>query len=246
MSRPRIARRSGAGLGLVMTALLASGCTTQRVAPVASFPNIGYASWRDDEPAYRLYPGDVLDVAAPSAPELNRTVTVQPDGRVSLPLIRPVMAADRSVNELEAALSQAYASQLVRPEIDVDVKTATPLRVFVGGEVGKPGVYDMPGDINALQAVIMAGGFTTLAKTNGVVIVRRGQDGRAMMRTANLRAATFQADRSDAVPLRRFDIIYVPRTGIANAGLFVQQYIRDVIPIEFSYAVSPNAYATVP
>ena len=48
------------------------------------------------------------------------------------------------------------------------------------------------------------------------------------------------------MPLRRFDIIYVPRTDIANAGLFVQQYIRNVVPIEFSYAVTPNSYATVP
>lgn len=243
---PRIARSARIAAALT-AAVLACGCATDNAKHTTpGFSNIGYASWRDDEPAYRLYPGDVLDVAAPSAPELGRTVTVQPDGRISLPLIHPVMAADRSIPQLEAELTQAYSSQLVRPQIDVDVKTATPLRVFVGGEVGKPGVYDMPGDINALQAVIMAGGFTNLAKTNGVVIVRRGAGGRAMMRTANLHAATFQADRSDAVPLRRFDIIYVPRTGIANAGLFVQQYIRDVVPIQFSYAVTPNAYATVP
>jgi polysaccharide export outer membrane protein len=147
---------------MASAALVLSGCASEPVARATpGFPDIGYASWRDDEPAYRLYPGDVLDVAAPSAPELNRTVTVQPDGRISLPLIRPVMAADRSVPQLEAELTQAYTSQLVRPQIDVDVKTATPLRVFVGGEVGKPGIYDMPGDITAVQAVIMAGGFTT-------------------------------------------------------------------------------------
>ncbi len=228
-------------------ALALAACATDH-APRAgpAFADIGYASWRDDEPAYRLYPGDVLDVVAPSAPELSRTVTVQPDGRISVPLIGGVMAADRSVSQLEAELTDAYSSQLIRPRIEVDVKAATPLRVFVGGEVGKPGVYDMPGDINALQAVIMAGGFTNLAKTTGVVIVRRGVDGRAMMRVADLHAATFRAGATDAVPLRRFDVIYVPRSNIANAGLFVQQYIRDVIPVEFSYAVSPNAYATVP
>ena len=185
-------------------------------------------------------------MTAPSAPELNRSVAVQPDGRISLPLIAPVMAADRSLVQLEAALGQAYASQLVRPQIQVDVKTATPLRVFVAGEVQKPGVYDMPGDINALQAVVMAGGFTTLARSGKVVIIRRGPGGRPMARTANLHRAIFAAADTDAVPLRRFDIIYVPRSGIANAGLFVQQYIRDVIPVEFSYAVTPNTYATVP
>ena len=245
--RDALALAVGSGLsalGACAGAGPASQDLAQRRAP--DFTDIGYATWRDDEPAYRIYPGDVLDVVAPSAVELNRTVTVRPDGRISLPLIPPVLAADCSVLQLEARLSQAYSSQLVRPEVQVDVRTVTPLRIFVGGEVAKPGVYDMPGDINALQAVIMAGGFTTLAGGGKVVIVRRGRGGRAMMRTADLHRAIFDAPEADAVPLRRFDIVYVPRSGIANAGLFVQQYIRDVVPIEFSYAVSPNAYATIP
>jgi polysaccharide export outer membrane protein len=242
MLRPshRIARPARIALALTAAALLVEGCASENANHVTpGFSNIGYASWREDEPAYRLYPGDVLDVAAPSAPELARTVTVQPDGRISLPLIRPVMAADRSVAQLEAELTQAYSSQLVRPQIDVDVKTATPLRIFVGGEVGKPGVYDMPGDITALQAVLMAGGFSTTAQDKSVVIVRRGVDGRPMMRHANLHDAIFRADQTDQVPLRRFDIIYVPRTGIANADLFVLQYIRGLTPIDFSYAATP-------
>lgn len=212
----------------------------------AGFPNIGYATWGPDEPAYRMYPGDVLDLTFPSAPELNREVTVQPDGRIALPLVAPMMAADRSTVELQAMLSQAYAGQLVRPEVDVMVKAAAPLRVFVGGEVQKPGIYDMPGDIDALQAVVMAGGFTNLAKRHDVVVIRRGAGGRPMMREVDLREAVFRAPGVDAVPLRRFDVIYVPRTNIGNAGIFVEQYIRDLVPIQFSYALSPSTYAGVP
>lgn len=209
-----------------------------------AFPPIPYASWSDDEPGYRLYPGDVLDVSAPSAPELGRTVTVQPDGRITLPLIPQVMAADRTVPELDALLTQAYASQLRRPEVEVTVKQATPLKIFVGGEVDKAGVYDMPGDIDALQAVLMAGGFRTSARKSQVVIIRRGPDGRPMMRTANLDAAIYRPGRSDAVPLRRFDIVYVPRSGIAEVGLFVQQYLRDTLPIQFTYAINGNYVTT--
>jgi polysaccharide export outer membrane protein len=210
-----------------------------------SFTNIGYATWRQDEPAYRIYPGDVLEVSAPSAPELNRVVTVEPDGRISLPLIGVVMAADRTVPDLANVLTSLYAGQLVRPQIDVDVKTATPLRVFVGGEVGKPGVYDMPGDINALQAVILAGGFTPNAKLSQVVIIRRGPGGRAMMRTVDLHKAVFMASLTDAIPLRRLDVIYVPRTGLANLAFLVQA-LRNIVPVQFSYAIGPNNYATVP
>lgn len=210
------------------------------LGPGASFANIGYATWRDDEPAYRLYPGDIMDVAVLSAPELNRTVTIQPDGRITMPLVPAIMAADRSVPEVEQTLAAAYSTQLVRPEVSIQVKQATPLRVFVGGEVDKPGVYDMPGDIDALQAVIMAGGFKVSARRQEVVIIRRGPGGQPMARTADLRLAASNPSRADAVPLRRFDIIYVPRSGIANIGVFVQQYLRDPLPIQFSYALNGN------
>ena len=149
------------------------------------------------------------------------------------------MVADRSLLDAETLLSRAYASQLLRPAVNIDVKTPTPLKVFVGGEVDKPGVYDMPGDINALQAVLLAGGFKTSGKRSQVVIIRRGADGRAMLRTVDLVAGITDPAHATLVPLRRFDIVYVPRTGIAEVGLFVQQYLRDTLPVQlgFSYAV---------
>ena len=212
--------------------------------PTEDFAQIPYSSWNEGEPGYRLYPGDVLDFAVPSAPELARTVTVQPDGRITLPLIVQPMVADRSVPEVQAMLNQAYATQLRRPEVEVTVKTATPLKIFVGGEVDKPGVYDMPGDIDAVQAIVMAGGFKTSAKRQDVVIIRRGPEGRPMMRTANLKTAIYNPSRGDAVPLRRFDIVYVPRSTIAEVGLFVQQYLRDTLPIQFSYAINGQYVTT--
>lgn len=205
------------------------------------FPDIGYADWTDQEPDYRLYPGDQLDIAVPSAPELSQQgIVVQPDGRITMPLLDPVMAADRSIPEFQAELTRAYSRQLLRPQVSVTVKAATPLKVFVGGEVGTPGVYDMPGDINSLQAVIQAGGFKTGAKVDQVVIIRRGPGGRAMMRTVNLKAAMKAPGGADFVPLRRFDIVYVPRSNVAEAGLWVQQWFRDLSPIQFGFSYALN------
>ena len=211
-------------------------------AQEAEFPNIGYATWSDDEPAYRVFPGDELEITVPSAPELSKSVVVRPDGRISLPLIQPVMVADRSTVDVQDALDAAYAPQLRRPEIYVSVKTAGPLKVFVGGEVDKPGVYDMPGDINALQAVIQAGSFKSSAKRDAVVIIRRSADGSAMMRTVNLKRGLADPGTTDLVPLRRFDIVFVPRTGLSSAGVFMQQ-IKDLIPgnVGFDYAITNQA-----
>ena len=200
------------------------------------FRDIPYATWSDYEPPYRFYPGDEIEVSAPSAPELNKTVTVQPDGRISLPLIPATMAADRTIPELEAALSQAYASQLLRPVVQVSPK-AGPLKVFVGGEVGNPGVIDLQGDSDALRAIIQAGGVKTSGDLGKVVILRRSADGRGMMRTVNL-GRGLTSPMADLAPLRRFDIVFVPRSGVANAGLFVQQYLRDLQPIQFGFSYS--------
>ena len=145
------------------------------------------------------------------------------------------MAADRSVGQLEEALGAAYADQLRDPEVEITLKAAGPLKVFVGGEVGKPGVYDMPGDIDALRAIIEAGGFADTAKQRQVVIIRRARDGRPMMRTVNLNHALAGQPGAELVPLRRFDIVYVPKTGLAEMAAIMTQ-IRNALPVQFTYA----------
>jgi len=207
-----------------------------------AFADIGYATWQETEPEYRLYTGDQVDVTVLSAPELHRSVAVQPGGRITLPLVPPVMAADRTVPQVEAQLASLYATSLVRPEVSISLKQATPLRIFVGGEVERPGIYDMPGDIDALQAVVMAGGFKTSGATGDVVIIRRGPGGVPMARTANLRAFTKNPASADAVPLRRFDVVFVPRKAISEVALFVQQYLRDPLPVQFSYVVNGQVF----
>ncbi|MDO9337251.1 MAG: polysaccharide biosynthesis/export family protein [Caulobacter sp.] len=213
-----------------------------RAAPVQrdrAFPDIAYADWSDAEPAYRVYPGDELEIFIASAPELNKTGFIQPDGRIALPLVGPVMVADRTLPEVEAALAGAYSRELLRPQVTVAVKTAQPLKVFVYGEVEKAGVYDMPGDINSLQAVAMAGGFKVSAKRKQVVVLRRTADGRFMRRTVDLLKGSNQGG-ADLVPLRRFDLVYVPRSDVAEANLFLQQYFRDLIPISFGFSYDLN------
>lgn len=213
----------------------------QRMAhgPRSDFSDIGYASWTDDEPSYRVYPGDEIEVTVPSAPELNKTQVVPPDGRLTLPLIAPVMAADKEIPQLAATLTQAYSSQLLRPEVNVALKTAGPLKVYVGGEVNNPGMYDMAGDGDALRAIIQAGGFKNTGAKNQVVVIRRSGDGYPMMRTTNLAGGLRGRGSvsSDLVPLRRFDVVYVPRTSAAEAAQFVQTYFRDLSPIQFGFTI---------
>lgn len=226
-----------ASAGLCVAGCASGGGSRTGSGPAATpsaFSDIPYASWAEYEPPYRFYPGDDVEVTIPSAPELGKTVTVQPDGRIALPLIDPVMAADRTIPEVQAALSRAYAGQLLRPDVHVAAKAA-PLKVYVGGEVGNPGIYDMAGDGDALRAVIQAGGFKPSSDRSSVIVIRRGPDGRGMMRRVDLLRGIRRAE-ADLVPLRRFDVVYVPRSGVAAAGVFVQQYFRDLSPIQFGFS----------
>ena len=129
---------------------------------------VPFAQWTDREPEYLLYPGDEIEVATPTAAELTRTVKIGPDGRIALPLIGSVMAADQTLPQLQQALSGAYASQLIRPVVEVALRQAGPIRVWVDGEVRTPGVFEMVGDLEAYQAIIQAGGFApTLSARSG-------------------------------------------------------------------------------
>jgi protein involved in polysaccharide export with SLBB domain len=196
-----------------------------------SFPEIGFADWTDDEPEYVLYPGDEIEIATPTATELTRTQRIGPDGRVSLPLVGQLMAADRTIAELESDASTAYASQLRRPMVEVTLKTAGPIRVWVGGEVRTPGMIEMNGDLDAYQAVIQAGDFLPTAKQGEVALIRRGPGGIRMMRAVDLRPR-----RGEVVALRRGDIIFVPRSTLGEVANFVTQF-RNALPVGFTYAI---------
>jgi polysaccharide biosynthesis/export protein PslD len=197
----------------------------------SSFPEIGFADWTENEPEYVLYPGDEIEIATPTAVELTRTQRIGPDGRISLPLVGQIMAADRTIAEVEADASDAFASQLRRPVVEITLKAAGPLKVWVGGEVRSPGVYDMAGDIDAHQAVIQAGGFLPTAKEGEVALVRRGAGGARMMRAVDLRPR-----RGEVIALRRGDIIFVPRSTLGEVANFISLF-WNALPVGFSYAI---------
>jgi len=221
-------------LGACASSPRAAQYGAQEPGPIetANFPRIAFADWSDAEPDYVFYPGDELEVATPTASELTRTLKVGPDGRIALPLIGQVMAADRTINELESVVSTAYASQLVRPVVEVTLKQAGPMKVWVDGEVRTPGVYDMPGDIDAYQAIVMAGGYLPSGRQQQVALIRRGPGGQRMMRAMDLRPR-----RGDNIALRRGDVLFVPRTTLGELAVFFTQ-VKAALPVGFNYTIN--------
>ncbi len=197
--------------------------------------------WRSADPAFRLYPGDAIDVTVHTASELNRTVTVGPDGRVNLPLAGRVMVAGRTDSEAASSIADAYTSMLRNPIVEVTATSFAPQNIIVGGQVATPGMFEMPSRIGALEAIMLAGGFRDSAARGDVVILRRapGGDG-LMMRTVNLHRALRGDGQADPFPLQRYDIVFVPRSTVAEVTLFVEQYVYGILPLDqaFSFAIA--------
>jgi len=191
-------------------------------------------TYSDAEPDYRFFPGDEIELIVFSAPELNRNVMVGPDGRIVLPLIGAVRAADLTVDELHDALVVAYSTQLRHPELSVMPRTYGSRQVFVGGEVARPGIYEMPANIDAFQAVALAGGFLPSARRGDVLVLSRAS-GEMQVTEIDLSPRAMRAGFPDATPLSRYDVVYVPRSPISQVNLFMQQYVRDALPVQFSF-----------
>lgn len=219
---------------LLVSAFVLAACSLK--APVQS-PVFAQKDWRHEDgrdPLYLLAPGDELEVIVHSAPELSRTVTIGPDGRFRMPYSGPITAAARTVETVQTALRVALSSELKDPDIDILLTGTASQRIFVGGEVATPGMFDLPGLIDPLQAIIMAGGITTEGRSKQVVLMRRMPGGEVKSAVFDIKSGIYDPEFAQWTPLRRFDVIYVPRKPIADQNLFIQQYIRDALPINFS------------
>lgn len=187
---------------------------------------------------YLLQPGDQIDVKFFNNPELNELlVTIRPDGRISLQMAPEVMVAGLTPAQLTEQLTKIYEKELVNPGIAVIVRSFTSQRVFVDGEVFRPGMVNLAGTMTALQSIAQAGGCKEPADLSQVIIIRRTPEGKIVNIVANLKDAVYGVDREQDVVLAPYDIVYVPRSAVSNVNLWVDQYIRRNIPIPFGFNI---------
>jgi polysaccharide export outer membrane protein len=136
----------------------------------------------NDQPEYRLGPEDVIEVFVYKEPDLSTTVTVRPDGRISLPLAGELDANGKAAAQLQQEIAERLKRYISGPVVNVMVKQINSLKISVLGEVRKPDVYRIKNRITVLDAIAMAGGFTDLARPNRVVVLRNTPSGQQRIR----------------------------------------------------------------
>lgn len=169
---------------------------------------------------------DELQRALATAPHGQaRLVTVRPDGRVSLPLVNEISAAGKTIPQLNALVNRLYAK--VMPEIFVSVllREIVGNVVFVDGEVARAGVFSTKGPISVQHAIALAGGLKETAEPRTVLVVTKTPDGRFISRTTDLTRMTSATDYW----LNRNDLVFVPKSKIARADVWVDQNIRRLL-----------------
>jgi polysaccharide export outer membrane protein len=181
-------------------------------------------------PEYHIVPGDklVLDFGPnPDAPgDILRTVTVRPDGRISVFPVGDVVAAGRTPRQLEAALVGLLAGELKQPRVTVDVSELAGNMVHVLGRVNTPGSVKAGPFFTVSQAIAMSGGFADDAARNSVLVFHR--DGARTLRVTRVRLerALKRGALEGDVQLSAFDIVFVPRSSIGNVDVFARQFFE--------------------
>jgi protein involved in polysaccharide export with SLBB domain len=132
--------------------------------------------------------------------------------------------------QLTDQLAKAYSSQLNNPEIAVIVRSFSSQRVYVDGEVAKPGMIPLAGPTTVRQAISQAGGFLYTGNATDVLLIRQGPENRPLAMMVNMKKVLDGTDLSQDIYLKPFDIVYVPKTAITNANLWIEQYLTRMVP----------------
>jgi polysaccharide biosynthesis/export protein len=197
----------------ILLVVAASTVMAYAQAPVLTVPR---------EERYTLHAGDVLDVQFRYTPEFNQTLSVQPDGYVSLEIGGDVKVAGRTLQEVRNLILVKARTRLESPEVTVILKEFQKPYIVVAGEVNQPGKLELREKLTAIQAVLLAGGLKETAKSSQVLVFRKLNGDTAEVKLLNFKTLKKTSDLESDLVLQSGDMILVPRNRISK----IERYIR--------------------
>jgi polysaccharide biosynthesis/export protein len=189
--------------GLLSLALLAIPLSAQQT------PDASLAKPATLDPNYVIGPQDVLDISVWKEPELSRTVPVRPDGKISLPLVRDIQASGLTPGQLAEQITTSLNKFLTNPQVTVIVGQINSQRIYLLGEVPRPGTFSLLPGMTVLQAIANAGGISPFAKSKKIYVLRK-ENGKEQKFLFNYKDA-IQGNRPEQnLELKAGDTIVVP------------------------------------
>lgn len=185
----------------------------------------------DSIPEYRLGYGDVIEVNFFYNPDLDETLTIRPDGRITLPRLGDILVVGMTPAQLDELITKEYSEIIREPDVTVIVREIGEEVVYVLGEVNKPGGYPLnPYGTTVLGAISLAEGSKPSAKLNSVILIKKDLRGVPTPRRVNLTRAVGGGGIEDDPLLRGNEIVYVPATFIGQLNTFMDQFFTKMMP----------------
>jgi len=210
------------GTSLLFCQNTGAASTPPNTSAASQVPDSGKsAGFQERYPRYQLLPGDRMDLVFEFSPEFNQSVTIQPDGYISLRGVGDIHVSSETLPELVATLETDYSKILNKPAISVLMKDFESPYFIANGQVGKPGKYILHGETTVVEGLALAGGLTEKSKHSQVVLFRRVSSQWTEARVMNVKEMLKDKNLSEDYVLRPGDMIYVPQNTISK----IQRYI---------------------
>jgi polysaccharide export outer membrane protein len=180
--------------------------SAQPTSPTATQPSARVAPV---DAEYKIGPQDVLRIDVWKEPEISRTAPVRPDGRISLPLINDVLAAGLTSTQLAAVIADGLRKYITNPQVTVGVTEINSRRVYVTGEVTRPGAFPLLPNMTVLQALSSSGGFSQFARLKNIYVLRT-EGGKQVKHPFNYKEVVSGKKPELNIQLQPGDVIVVP------------------------------------
>ncbi|MFG1461264.1 polysaccharide biosynthesis/export family protein [Xanthobacter sp. DSM 24535] len=241
-------------LFLLLGSCALAGCTTTAnqkpflTGQEISFAEVnpqGFRPWNPIVPAYRIGPGDKIKVKYFLTREMDEDLTVTPDGTIGLRAVGQIKVEGMTLTGLQETIRVASRRELTDQKVVVSLEDAASSSIYIGGMVAHPGAFKLSNmRMSALQAILLAGGFNEEARLGEVALIRRDLNNQPMLRIINMLDIIETGSDEREAPLMAGDILYVPRSNIAELDLWIDQFINKVVPFQRSFSYTIGSYTT--
>jgi len=175
--------------------------------PKGMTAEVSPASQADAE--YKIGPQDVLRIDVWKEAEISRTLPVRPDGKISLPLLNDVQATGLTAMQLATVISEGLKKYITNPQVTVSVTEINSRRIYVTGEVLKPGTFSLLPNMTVLQALSSSGGFSQFARVKNIYVLRK-EGGKDVKHPFNYKEVVSGKSPEQNILLEPGDVIVVP------------------------------------
>ena len=215
-----------------------------RSTPQGTVPTLGSMTEDGIKAEYYIASGDTIEVFVWDNPDLSKEITIRGDGKMSYPLAGTFEAAGLSIDQLQDLIATKLGKFVRVPQVIISIKNSVGNKIIVLGQVNYPGIFTFKGKLSLIDAIAMAGDFTPDGRRESIMIISDNFSMHPKVRRVNALSAVRDGITSENLMLKPDDVIYVPRSTIADFNKFLGEIQPTLSTISNLLGVGTSAINT--